>query len=350
MRWARETAGQSREAAAKRAGVAPERVAAWEDGTAKPTVAKLRSLADLYGRPLAAFYLPAAPDEPTITDLKDFRRRGGSGAPVPDGSPPLRLAVRRAYEQRETALELLGDLGEDPTSVPRRQDADAQWIRSWLEVQEDEQLTWVDAYEALRSWTAAAERKGLLVIQFQGVEPDECSGFAIPDRPLPVVALNASEAPTGRSFTLLHEVVHVLEGEQQGVLCSIRHRAERRANELAAEVLMPAELTRMLYRSSDARPEDRLIEVARRLRVSPEAMSYRLRELGLASVRPPARSVRQSSKVPFPHWRKQVRNLGRAYVRLALEAHAHGSLTTAELLGICNIKTRDLPKVRQVVS
>jgi DNA-binding transcriptional regulator YiaG len=43
--WARETLGLSVDDAAKKAAVRAERLASWEDGTDRPTIAQLRKLA-----------------------------------------------------------------------------------------------------------------------------------------------------------------------------------------------------------------------------------------------------------------------------------------------------------------
>src|SRR5712691_10454009 len=61
LEWARKNAGISVDVAAKRAGVKPERLEAWERGEANPTISQLRALAAAYRRPLALFYLSEPP-------------------------------------------------------------------------------------------------------------------------------------------------------------------------------------------------------------------------------------------------------------------------------------------------
>src|SRR2546430_1284507 len=109
--WARETAGFTRDAAAERLKITPGRLESWERGEARPSVPQLRRLAQLYKRPLAAFYLPRPPaaDEP----VHDFRRIHGQ--PVDRNSPELLLAIRRCRERREVALDLYEQLDSEPT-------------------------------------------------------------------------------------------------------------------------------------------------------------------------------------------------------------------------------------------
>ena len=112
--WARASAGVEIEQAAKKAGVAPDRVLAWEEGRERPTIVQLRNLATAYKRPLAVFYLPEPPKD--FQALRDFRRLPGQVAG--SQSPELRFEIRRAHDRREIALELCQELGEEPPTFP----------------------------------------------------------------------------------------------------------------------------------------------------------------------------------------------------------------------------------------
>lgn len=61
--WARESAGYSIEAAARKIGVPLERLHGWENEKVKnlPTLNQLRKMASVYKRPLSAFYLSEWP-------------------------------------------------------------------------------------------------------------------------------------------------------------------------------------------------------------------------------------------------------------------------------------------------
>jgi len=104
------------------------------------------------------------------------------------------------------------------------------------------------------------------------------------------VWLNAIEPAPRRRFTLAHELGHwvcqVLEGRGAPVMCRADEvgvgegRAlEREANVFAAELLMPEELVRALWRES-------VDETATVLGVSHEAIAWRLYNLGLVKERP----------------------------------------------------------------
>jgi hypothetical protein len=118
--------------------------------------------------------------------------------------------------RRENALNLMEELGEaipefsvhahlreSPVEVGQR-------LRRAMGVDVATQLGWDDEYEAWRGWRAAVERLGILVFQFPKVSLREVRGLALLRTPMPVAAVNGKEIPEARTFTLCHEVVHLM--------------------------------------------------------------------------------------------------------------------------------------------
>src|SRR5688572_8202513 len=102
LRWARESAGISREWAAHHVRKSAEQIASWEDGRGLPTYAVLRSLAELYRRPLAALLLREPPPEPTPPP---DRRSFAGIEPRPLTFESL-MALRDARRLRTVAREI----------------------------------------------------------------------------------------------------------------------------------------------------------------------------------------------------------------------------------------------------
>src|SRR4051794_12050434 len=111
LRWARETAGLTEEAAARKIGLLPtkkltseQRMAALENGEVEPSDHQLRRIAEVYRRPLLTFYLdkPPAPDE----GVEDFRT-------LPDKRPDteglVAALVRDMRARQATVRELMED-------------------------------------------------------------------------------------------------------------------------------------------------------------------------------------------------------------------------------------------------
>jgi Zn-dependent peptidase ImmA (M78 family) len=287
--WARERSGYTVEQAARRLRVRPERLSEWEEGSARPTVKQLRRLGRIYGYPLAVFLLPEPPHGPQ-QPLRDHRRIWGE---KPDDiSPRLRSEIDIADDRRELALELLALEGEEPQRFRLRADlgesanAVALRFRRTLGITPDQQLAWRRDYYGFNAWRDAIEEQGALVLQMTDVPVVEARGFSLAERPLPAVVANIKDSPRARSFTLIHELVHV--ALREGGICTLddAERVEVFCNHVAGAVLVPADLLRaaptVAEHGSDLAWEDREVEgLARRFSVSREVVLRRLLILGL---------------------------------------------------------------------
>ncbi len=293
--WARELSGFSRDAAAVRMDVPSTILADWESGTARPSIAQVRKLGEIYKRPLAVFFLPEPPKD--FDAQREFRRL--PGVTSENESTGMRLALRTALFRREAALELYGRLAE---SIPvftgkARANEDAEVvgrrIRDVLGIGWAEQISWPSPNAALNAWRRAVERLGILVFQSGSMSVEEMRGISIPRGPLPVILLNSADSPHGRVFTLLHEFAHILLSNGGHTTSSLDGRRkpedrglERMSNRFAAAALMPRrEFTaEVLLRHPGAAQgdDDSLRRLASRLKASPEAILRRLLELGQA--------------------------------------------------------------------
>ena len=367
--WARETLGLSVEDAAKKAGVTGERITAWEEGGERPTIAQLRKLAEVYKRPLAVFYLPEPPK--AFRALSDFRR-----LPQPKAgkwSPALNLAIRRAHFQRDVALELMRLLDEPEPEPPRVEanvadiDRFAAEARQRLGVDIDVQVGWRDQYQALNGWLRAVEDAGALVLHAQRVELDEMRGFSISGPRLPVVVLNGADFPRGRLFTALHEFAHILLNSA-GV-CDLHDSPSRRAdgdleitcNAIAASILLPGDIFTSDQRVRRAPASGRwsdsdLAELAEHYSVSREVVLRRLLEFDLTSwdfveekrqeYRKAYAEARAGETRGTPsYYRVKLRDLGHAYVGLALEAYNRDEINASDISQYLEIKVNKLPQL-----
>jgi Zn-dependent peptidase ImmA (M78 family) len=364
--WARESIGLSLDDAAAKLKLPSERLAAWETGESRPSIAQLRKLAGIYKRPLAVFFLPEPPRG--FQALRDFRRLPTRAAG--HWSPDLHAAIRRAHFQRDASLELYRLLGEEPPkraeldAPPADRDAYAMAIRDQLDIDLDEQLSWRDPHRALASWIRALEESGVLVLQAQHVTLAEMRGFSISNTELPVIMLNGADAPRARIFTALHEYAHVLLNDS-GV-CDLHDRGssddlELVCNEIAAAVLLPRGPF-LAERVLSSRPlkgrwaENQLVALAEAYSVSREVVLRRLLTFGLTTwdfvnekrdeyqAAYAAAHERTSRGGPSPYVLK-IRDLGRPYVELALEVFDRNEITAADVSGYLEVKINNLPKL-----
>lgn len=343
------------EPAAKRVGVSPERLLAWERGEAKPTLRQAQALAKLYHRPFSVFSLPEKPAVPPLA--ADYRRLPGiqPGAE----SPELRLAIRVMSQRRETAIALSEELGhpipqftltarlnESPQAVGER-------LRRALAVTPQEQLAWRDEGQAWRRWREAIEGLGVLVFQFPKVRLQQVRGVTLPHFPLPVIGINSKETSAGaRSFTLMHELTHLAlaAGREENVALHERRadaewqQVEQFAEEVASHALIPQEtltvsLQQMAVRR-DARHVGLVRQLAGKFRVTPLAMATRLRAAGAFSWNGYQRWKKQwdAHVASLPPRRggfaspveKTIGRAGRPFAQLVLEALDANRITAVE--------------------
>jgi Zn-dependent peptidase ImmA (M78 family)/DNA-binding XRE family transcriptional regulator len=373
LTWARETASLSTDEAARKIGIKPERLLAWEAGTDRPTVPQIRKAAGVYRRPLAAFFLAEPPVRPV--PLHDFRRLP-AGTPV-EPSADLLLQMQRARRRRALAVALANEIGRAAAEFQLRTtlDEDAEVVaaraRSWLGVVDEGQSRGTGDYGPFNAWIDAFEARGVLVFQTGEVALEEMRGFT--KRRLPVIVLNAKDTPRGRIFTLMHELTHLMPG-QDGVcdpLQARRHpqspdeRVEIYCNRVAGAILVPRDALLAhprLARAGEPRDwsDEDIRELADHFAVSREAIVRRLVIVGratetfydrkrvahLAQYRNRAAKTSEGFAPPF---RVVVRDNGRQYTRLVLDALDREQITLADVSDYLGVRIKHLEKIAEAV-
>jgi len=311
--------------------------------------------------------------------LHDFRRF--SVGALSKLSPGLLLAMRRARRRRTVALELLGDLDRSVPERPLRAALDddpeevATRARAWLGVSLEDQARWAGEYEPLSAWLTALEARSVLVFQTSEVSLDEMRGFSLDERRLPVVVLNAKDAPRGRVFTLMHEFTHLMLS--QGGVCNplrVGHhartadeRVEVYCNRVAGAILVPRDalLGHPLVASVRGRREwsdEALRQMADQFAVSREVVLRRLLILGLTTddfhdrrtreylARYQVLAARAREREGFaPLFRVAVRDNGRRYTSLVLEALDRERITLADVSDYLGVRLKHLADIEGVV-
>lgn len=368
--WARRTAGFTEEEAARRLRVKISQFQAWEAGESSPTFAKLRNLADIYKRPLAVFFLEQSPPDDPLPP--DFRRRNGA-APA-SMSPELRFAIRSARVRRAEAIELFNDLSETPAEFPNsarvsdNPETVAGRLRKALTANGEPAPG--DARTFFNYWRNAAESCGVLVFQAEHVPPEEMSAFSLSERPLPAVVLNIKEVPAARSFSLCHELTHIMLGEEglcdlhEGEIAGKHRKIEVFCNHVAGAVLMPA--AEMLQQpetpatSAASISDQAAAALANRFGVSREAAVRRLTVLNRLSVEYYRRKrkellqeyeARVEPKKPgfAPPSTMAIARSGPFFTRLVLAAFDEERITASDVSRFLGMQLKHLDTVRQKI-
>jgi Zn-dependent peptidase ImmA (M78 family)/DNA-binding XRE family transcriptional regulator len=366
--WARQRAGFNLESAAQKIRVSPEQLAAWEEGSDKPSISQLRRIAQLYKRPLAAFYLSKPPTRFEV--MHDFRKLAETNADTPI-SPRLAQEIRSAYDRREWALELMEALDEEVPkftlrlSIQTNEEVAAASVRSALEITVQRQALWRDEYQALREWRLLVERAGILTFQTSRLPLEEARGFSISLNPLPVAVMNNKDAPRGRIFTLLHEVAHLLLND--GGICDMHDsNIEAYCNRVASAAIFPRDellscgLLRE-HRNGATWTDDELAAISRQFGGSREAALVRLLNLGLTTEKfyrsrhqeyldaYKLRAERQSSGFAPPH-EVNLASAGPLFTRLVVDSLAQQKITTSDATDFLQIRTKHLDAARELAA
>ena len=384
LTWARESAGYSIEDIATRFKKSPEAILAWEQGEMHPFMGQLRQLANLYKRPISDFYLPEVPYEHPIPH--DFRRSPGTVAGI--YSPALRQQLRFARERQELTKYLREDMG-DPLpffdyckTLQESPEIVGAHIRKLLDVRIEEQRRWKDSRSGLKAWRKLIEARDVLVFQFEKVKVEEAWGFSIVESVYPVIGINKALAPNGRTFTMLHEFVHLLLGE--GGICDMDDYTPRNRRELdieafcnhaTAAALMPEEHFRhnpiVRSRNGQSAPDwqdDEIAEIAAYFTVSREAVVRRLLAFGLTT----PKFYRNKRAIYLAQYKTQKKlereqnknrdfkgqnraqramsDFGGGYVRLVLSSFGEGRITLADAAQYLEVRASAIRKIQELAT
>jgi Zn-dependent peptidase ImmA (M78 family) len=280
---------------------------------------------------------------------RDHRRRHG---PATELSTHLLEALRASEEQLETVVDLFPDdvllpTGLDmslpsPELVGDRAESVGSSVRAWLAVSTISQLNLHDDFEGLRLWIEAAGARGVYVAQ-RKLDDTSVRAFSLMRDEHALAVLDTGESGQARTFSLLHELMHLL---MRGAgLCDMDESTaiERWCNAVAASTLLPASLITSAdlgpLRSDDReRADEGLRALATGLGVSQQALLIRCRQLGALTddeyfaldARRRARRASARAQGGGNYYLNAVNLVGRRYTRRVLGALDDAQISSAE--------------------
>ncbi len=241
--WCLADARASLEEAAAETGIALAKLEGLIEGRGGITFGQLRGLADYFGRSVL-FFVDPAPIDAEQVHTPQYRTLAGQ---KPDLSRRVRQLVQRVERQRAVYRSLLEDVDEadrprfEPPEMPNDPAEAAVVARRWLGLGDRNDFD---------SYRRSVESNGILVFRTNGyagrwqiARESPVLGFALYDPVLPVIVVKRQAAETRQSFTLMHELGHVLLHRTSSVDDETDLRStqgmERAANRFAAHVLVP---------------------------------------------------------------------------------------------------------------
>jgi Zn-dependent peptidase ImmA (M78 family)/plasmid maintenance system antidote protein VapI len=218
-----------------------DRVMSGQDGI---TFNQLRKIAEYFDRGVL-FFLEQGPVDEAQVHTPQFRTLANQ---KPELSTKLKALIERVEKQREVYLSLREDMDDsdqpwfNPPVLPKRNLREAARIaRQWLGLADE------NSFDTYRT---AVEARGALVFRSNGyngkwkiAKENPILGFTLYDPTCPVIFVKKQPWETQQSFTLMHELGHLLLYKVSSIddehdLHSHEGR-ERDANVFAGHLLVP---------------------------------------------------------------------------------------------------------------
>lgn len=362
LRWARESLGYSIPEVAERLKRDPAEILAWESDESAPTYVQLETLAyAIYKRPLAVFFLPEPPAEPTpkaeFRTLPDFDLDNLTA----DTRYQIRLAhafqlsLKELNEGRNPATRLI--FRDTQLSARGNVQDEAARVRNYLGVPLDVQADWRNVELALKTWRDTVENTGVFIFK-HAFKQKEISGFCLSDEEFPIIYLSNSTTKTRQIFSLFHELGHVLlhingiskfDPSYINQLPAAERRIEQFCNAFAAELLMPSADFEEQLRTV-GRIDDRSVQrIAARYSVSREAVFRRMLDRGLITralyekkAADWAAQSEEEDKTGGNYYATQATYLGGRYLQLVFGNYYQGKLSLEQVADYLGVKTKSV--------
>ena len=285
LRQCREQLGMTIEEAARKVRKIPE----IENGDVKPTFKQLDTLAELYQVPRWVFVNDKLPEQYQLEQLPVFRTLAHSNTNAVNNSK-VRTLLIRTERLRRLIIELREDM-EEPVEGFKGPDDLRQYpspeqlsesVRRWLNTEQDN--------FSFPEWKERIEDRGIFVFmtsKYSGwshVDAEVFRGFSIYYSKLPVIIINDSDAKKAQSFTLFHELGHLLRKETVIDDSEMPDSEEEQwCDQFAGNVLMPEVPFRATADSRSITGFHGVKRLAGDFKVSPYACLVRLRQLRIIS-------------------------------------------------------------------
>ena len=298
LSWARETAGLSVETAAWKLGIkdgktvsAADKLLAYENGAKNPSESMLFKMSKVYRRPLLTFYLERPPrkgdrgqDFRTLTDL-GFVAEENFYADVLIQEIKARQSTLKESLMEEEETTPLAFIGKN--TVAHGMARVLGTVQEVINIDLNEYRKQADHRQAFRFLRQRAEDSGIFVLlkgnlgsYHTNIGLNVFRGFTLSDEIAPFIVINDKDNHAAWSFTLLHEITHLVLGKTgiSGSYTGGVEETEKFCNDVASRFLLPEEEFQAfkLSGSEFERIKDDIADHASSRRVSNTHIAYRL--------------------------------------------------------------------------
>lgn len=380
--WARKTAGFTKEKAAEKLGINPaygqtpvERMESLECGKIEPTRPLLLKMAKQYRRPLLTFYMGEPPSRGDRGE--DFRT-------LPTGIPESQNAlvdalVRQTRARQSMVKAALVEADEVPSlgfiesfNISKKINPLKKALMKIFNIDIEEFRQKRDVNRAFQYLREKIEKKGVFVLLVgnlgsfhTNLDTEIFRGFALADNIAPFIVINNRDTKAAWSFTLLHELAHLMLGKTGVSGASSESQIEKFCNDVASEILFPAKEVQVLFTDlnindlSHKEAQDLIQTHATDHKISASMLAYKLfridkitekqwktfrdafRERWIDS-RDRERARRRDSEGGPSYYRVKMHDLGGPLVNLVDRMMSAGVLSTTRAGKILDVKPKNV--------
>ena len=346
----RKSSGMSEDEIAKKLKLSKSEYLSIESGDEKISQNDLIHLADIYKRPLIAFY---SVDTTQTTELPhDYRLNRDKKI-----SSEVFLAKRKALYLAEELREITGRKTELPginTNVSAIELANK--VRALLEIDFNvlQEIIGGKQETVLSYYKSLIEEKFFIPVFEHPLKSNGVRAFSV-FGDVSVMVLNESDSNEVRLFSLFHEFCHLLK-RQEGI-CTVdfekdkdNQPEEKYCDEFAAFLLMPEQQLRNVVKEFPITTLKQLREVSKLFGVSQSVMIIQMKTFGIINqsqyrqLKSKLESV-QSKGFGRRNWEQTyIKRTSRLVLNHLIDSYKKGDLTYTSLSTITGIKDKYLQK------
>ena len=260
------------------------KIAAIEQEEWEPTFKQLNTLAELYKVPRWVFTSESLPEQYQFNKNFSFRKFANNYEEI-FSHAEIRRVTAMVERFRNLVLELREDMDEpvEPFDPPvLESDASALIVAT----QVGEWLKCAGKNFHFREWKEKLEEKNIFIFttsKYRGwshVSEGRFRGLAIYHSTLPIIIINNSDAKKAQTFSLFHELGHLLRKKSEIDEWETNNKnVETWCDELAANMLMPAKEFRNATLGRQVDDLNDVSKTAKSFKVSSYACLVRMKQL-----------------------------------------------------------------------
>lgn len=369
LKWAREQSPINIEDIPIRIkNMKSEQVEKWEKGMELPSITEAKKLANLYDIPFASLFLPEIPKRDII---KYIDRRTYKDNIDIEITYELWKEINRIKSCRENAIEFINVDNYNNILEEFSKNDSVQNIA--LKVREifniDTPLKNKTAYNnnAFNYFRNKIEKKGVLVLQIEGISIKEIRGLSLNYDILPIIAVNKSDSDRAKVFTLFHELGHLIRRTSNLCLIDFDDKEddeEKICNNISANILIPKDLIENEIATVDINNDVEVERISDKYAVSKFVIIKRLYDIKkidytiykskydkyLNSFNEIVKiKKKKGEKIVVPQDKKFVSSSGKLYPRIIFDAYYEGKISFGEICNTFNVNAKYIENIERMV-